>query len=89
MSTALKAWWPINHLTTDLDRTLIDDAVEDLPALAMRAHARITGQPRWHIVPGRTVPGAGAYPWVLVCLVPAVKVDHLAAAREACRLAGV
>ena len=79
MSTQLRAWWPIHELADDL----IAQAERELPAVALRAHARLTGSPRWSVVPGELVPGARAYAWVLVAHAPAVHVDNIAAARRA------
>jgi len=81
-SDVLLAWWPV------LDREvpwedLILEADSELEALAARAHARIVGVPLFRYEPGRAIPGAAAYPIVLVARVPARRVDNLASARTA------
>ena len=68
-----RAFWPVRHPETaraDL-HDLISEAVEDLPAVAAKADAVITGTPRWGILPGVRWPGAGAHRLVLACIAPA------------------
>lgn len=79
MSLALRAFWPIRDLSEDL----IAQAEAELPMIAAQAHARIIGPRKWHILPGKDVPGAAAYPWVLLVLAPAERVDHIETARRA------
>lgn len=71
----LVAFWPIrdHSLRTDW---LIGEAASLLGETAREAGARVAGRPAWYRAPGNRVPGAGAYDEVLVCRVPAVKVER-------------
>jgi hypothetical protein len=62
-----EAVWPVIDL--DLLRTpqaLIDEALDDLPALARQGRAELLDEPvRVALRPGRDVPGSGGAIWVV------------------------
>lgn len=75
MST-FRAIWPIVDTAVDYQH-LIREACEDLPTLAARAHAEITGRGRFSIAPSARVPGSGRVTEsVLLYEAPAVEVGR-------------
>lgn len=54
----LRVLWPILDDTVPA-RQIADEALADLPQVARRARARITGPPRWHVARSTSVPGSG------------------------------
>lgn len=60
-----RAIWPVLDWTMPpLD--LLTEAAADLETLARRAHADLSGRPRWSIQPGAQVPGSGGAMFVVV-----------------------
>lgn len=53
-----RAIWPIYDPTMPYD-AMLQAAIEELPDVAARSHARITGRGRFTIAPSSKVPGSG------------------------------
>lgn len=68
-----RAVWPIleGQGTAQTDSELILQALGDLPAVAHRHNARITGHPRACITEGRRVQGSAGHKYVVVVEAPA------------------
>lgn len=62
------AIWPIVEPARPIDE-LIAEALDDLPTVALRAHAHIAAgaRPRWEIREGAHTPGSGGARHVLAC----------------------
>lgn len=69
-----RAVWPVldGQGTAETDAELILQALGDLPEVARRHHATITGPARACIADGRRVPGSGGHALVVVAEAPAV-----------------
>lgn len=70
-----QAVWPITDPGMPAD-LLFEEALQDLPNVASRHRARITGEPRFEIRPGKRVPGCQGAAYVVTCTAPAVLVPH-------------
>lgn len=69
MST-FQAVWPI--VDAGLPATqLFAEARQDLPSVAARHNARITGTPHFQVRAGRRVPGSQGAAYVVTCTAPA------------------
>jgi hypothetical protein len=70
-----RAVWPIvdGTGTAETDAELILQALGDLPNVAHRHHATITGTPRACITEGCHVQGSGGHAYVVVMEAPAVQ----------------
>ena len=68
-----RAVWPVveGNGTAETDAELILQALGDLPAVARRHNAMITGTPRACITEGRHVPGSAGHRHVVVIEAPA------------------
>lgn len=75
-----RAVWPVveGNGTAETDAELILQALGDLPAVARRHNAAITGQPKACITEGRFVQGSGGSKHVVVVEVPARPMPHRA-----------
>jgi CTP:molybdopterin cytidylyltransferase MocA len=73
-SHTFRAIWPIVNGagTAETDADLILQALGDLPDVARRHHATITGTPRACITEGRLIQGSGGHAHVVVIEAPAV-----------------
>lgn len=58
MSHTLRCLWPVVDPSIPL-RELLAEAAADLPEVATRAHAKVTGPGRWSMAPSEAVPGSG------------------------------
>ena len=83
MTLTFQAMWPI----TDPERPthwLIAEAIDDLPMLAARAHAELSGPLTWSIRPSWAVPGSGRVTeTVLICEAPAERMAERGYWKEA------
>lgn len=70
-----RAVWPIvdGAGTAETDAELILQALGDLPDVARRHHATITGTPRACITEGSRIQGSGGHAHVVVIEAPAVQ----------------
>ena len=68
-----RAVWPVleGQGTATSDAELILQAIGDLPDVAHRHHARITGDPKAHITEGRHIQGSGGHKYVVIAEAPA------------------
>ncbi len=84
-----RAVWPIleGQGTAETDSELILQALGDLPAVARRHNAKITGDPRACITEGRRVQGSAGHKYVVVIEAPAQEVPRRAYHREPIRKA--
>lgn len=75
-----RAVWPVveGNGTAETDAELILQALGDLPAVARRHNATITGQPRACITEGRFVQGSAGSKYVVLVEVPARAAPHRA-----------
>ena len=69
MST-FQAVWPITDPGMPYPE-LFEEARRDLPAVASRHQARITGEPHFEVRAGRRVPGSNGAAFVVTCSAPA------------------
>ena len=69
--TKFQAVWPITDPTIPFE-TLIDEAREDMPAVATRHGATITGEAAFRVVDGRTQPGSQGAALCVVATAPAI-----------------
>lgn len=69
--SAFQAVWPITDPTIPFE-TLIDEAREDLAAVATRHGATITGDGVFKVVDGRTQPGSQGAALCVVAIAPAI-----------------
>lgn len=77
MSTTFQAVWPIitgggKEGATDAD--LILQALQDLPAVALRHRVKLTGMPKVAITDGRKYPGSAGARKVVLIETPAVAI---------------
>ena len=72
-TVTFRAVWPVleGQGTAETDSELILQALGDLPAVARRHNARITGDPRACIMEGRRVKGSAGHKYVVVAEAPA------------------
>lgn len=75
-----RAVWPVieGNGTAETDAELILQALGDLPAVARRHKATITGTPRACITEGRFFPGSAGSKHVVVVEAPAQEAPHRA-----------
>lgn len=67
-----EAVWPVLDVASlARPQALIDEALGDLPRLALQARAELTGPARVRVRPGREVPGSGGATWVVHAVVTA------------------
>lgn len=72
VSHAFRAIWPITDRRLS-DRELADQAIKDVPGIALQARATITGRGQFRIAPSADVPGSGgATKYCLIYEAPAV-----------------
>lgn len=78
--STFRAVWPIldGQGTAQTDAELILQALGDLPAVARRHNARITGDPRACITEGRRVQGSAGHKHVVVAEAPAEELPRRA-----------
>ena len=63
--------WPITDDTAPFV-SLVKLALDEVPALAMRSHAKLTGPGRFHVARSVDTPGSGRITdWVLIYEAPA------------------
>jgi hypothetical protein len=79
-ASTFRAVWPIidGQGTAETDSELILQALGDLPAVARRHNARITGDPRACITEGRRVQGSAGHKYVVVVEAPAQEIPRRA-----------
>lgn len=84
-----RAVWPVieGQGTAETDSELILQAMGDLPMVARRHNARITGNPRACITEGRKVPGSAGHKYVVVIEAPAQEIPRRAYHHEPARKA--
>ena len=71
VSHIFRAIWPITDRRLG-DRELADQAIEEVPGIALQARATITGRGQFRIAPSADVPGSGGVTeWCLVYEAPA------------------
>lgn len=75
-----RAVWPVieGNGTAETDAELILQALGDLPAVARRHNAAITGTPRACITEGRLVQGSAGHRYVVVAEAPAMALPRRA-----------
>lgn len=78
--STFRAVWPIldGQGTAQTDAELILQALGDLPDVAHRHNARITGDPRACITEGRRVQGSAGHKYVVVAEAPAEELPRRA-----------
>lgn len=70
--SVIRAVWPVvDESLLAIPDVLLAEALADLPHVAARAHAELTGPGRAWVAPGRLVPGSRAHAWVVVAEAPA------------------
>jgi len=72
ISGTFTAVWPVTTTDPNPD-ALIIEAQADLPALAKRHRATITGQPRFAFRLGKNIAGSQGAKYVIHCEAPAVQ----------------
>lgn len=68
-----RAIWPVVDATIPFGQLLLE-AHADLPKVAARHRAELTGPATWALRPGGQVPGSGGHPVVLVATAPATPI---------------
>ena len=88
-SGIFRAVWPIieDQGDAETDSELILQALGDLPAVARRHNAKITGDPRACITEGRRVQGSAGHKYVVVVEAPAEALPRRAYHHEPTRKA--
>lgn len=73
-----RAVWPVvdGNGTAETDAELILQALGDLPAVARRHNAKISGTPRACITEGRRVQGSAGHRYVVVAEAPAIEIPR-------------
>lgn len=75
-----RAIWPIvnNDSAGATNEELLQLALDDLPAVALRHHVKVTGNARGYITDASKIPGSGGTGKVLVLEAPAIRAPHRA-----------
>lgn len=74
MSDTFQAVWPIHNMGGKVEATdadLILQALQDLPAVALRHRVKLTGMPKAAITDGRRFPGSNGARKVVLIETPA------------------
>lgn len=75
LMATFQAVWPVLNVLR-MPASLYAEARKDLPAVAARHNARITGEPQFAIHLGKLVPGSQNAEYVVTATAPAEAVRH-------------